>query len=341
MLSTKTPNKPPTKFDHHVVLFPTRPATNVLTQSVIPLAAPVAEPSVRGHLGRVGRRTVRDVVVLEVAGRLSDVVHELDLAIQMALAELPRGVVCDLSAVFEGADPAAVQMLATAGRYVRDWAGIPVAVACPDPALRATLAADPLGGHLIVTASLFSAVSMVMVKPTLAVRRLRLAPHPTAPRGSRTFAARTLQEWGLDSLTLSAGLVLSELVTSSTRNATTDIHVSIGLGIRAIRLTVRDNSPVLAHQHANPWNLPGSKPTAAAALSRAYGTLPTADGGKVAWAVINATTPHPLTSPPDPHPVGKPAAVPRTSHVVQVSRFGRGFSGKPFGATVERRGRAF
>ena len=37
--------------------------------------------------------------------------------------------------------------------------GTPVAVACPDRQVRGVRAAYPLGGHLIVTASLFSAVS--------------------------------------------------------------------------------------------------------------------------------------------------------------------------------------
>jgi hypothetical protein len=33
--------------------------------------------------------------------------------------------------------------------------------------------------------------------------------------------------------------------------------------------------------------------TVAAALCRAFGVLPTAAGGKVVWAVLNAARPHP------------------------------------------------
>ena len=93
---------------------------------------------------RVRKHVTRQVVILEVADRLSNVVEELDLAIQLALADGPRGVVCDLSAVFEGAEPAAVAVLATAVRHVRDWPGIPVAVACPDPQVREALRTHPL-----------------------------------------------------------------------------------------------------------------------------------------------------------------------------------------------------
>ena len=96
-------------------------------------------------------------------------------------------MVCDLAAVSEGAEPGAVEVLAGLGRHVRDWPGIPVAVACPDPQVREALAAHPVGGQLIVTASLFPAVSAVLATPALAVEWLHLAPHPTAPRASRDF----------------------------------------------------------------------------------------------------------------------------------------------------------
>jgi len=236
-------------------------------------------------------------VVLEVAGRLSDVVQDLDRAIQLALADVPRGVVCDLSSVLEGADPAAVEVLASVGRHVRDWSGIPVAVACPDPQVRAALAAHPLGVHLIVTASLFSAVSVVLTTPELVVEKLRLAPHPTAPRASRNFVTRTLPGLGLGRLDLAANLMVTELVTNSTMHATTDVEVSIAWNLGALRLTVRDDSPALPRWRYTRWDMSGPRLTAVADLSRAFGVLPTADGGKLAWAVLNAARPRPLTSP--------------------------------------------
>src|SRR5680860_1179421 len=52
--------------------------------------------------------------------------------------------------------------------------------------------------------------------PAPAVERLRLAPHPTAPRASRDFVTRTLLDWGLGRAISSASLVVSELVTNST-----------------------------------------------------------------------------------------------------------------------------
>ncbi len=162
-----------------------------------------------------------------MTGRLGDVVEDLDRAIQVALAEGPRGVVCDLSAVVEDAEPGALEMLATAGRHVRDWPGTPVAVTCPDPQVRNALSVHPLGSYLFVTESMFTAVSMVLATPALVVEQLRLAAHPSAPRAAREFVTRTLRDWQLDRISPFASLVVSELVASSSIAAGTDIDLTL------------------------------------------------------------------------------------------------------------------
>ncbi|HEY8619069.1 MAG TPA: hypothetical protein VIM01_03220 [Dermatophilaceae bacterium] len=246
---------------------------------------------------RIRTHVVRGVVVLDVAGHLHDVAQDLDRAIQMALAEGPRGVVCNLSATLEDSQPDAVEMLAMAGRHVRDWPATPVAVASPDPRVRETLSAHPLGGHLIVAAAMLTALSAVLSTRTPVVEWLRLAPHPTAPRASRDFVSRTLLDWGLGRVIPSASLVVSELVTNSTMYAGTDISVSVVWNKGALRLTVRDNSPRLPHLRHSALDLHGRGLTIVAGLSRAFGVLPTSDGGKVVWAVLDAPRPGRSTTP--------------------------------------------
>ena len=274
--------------DHEVALFRAQPVAH------LPTEASGQSSGAGGARTKVRTHAIRQVVVLEVGGRLADVVEDLDLAIQLALAEGPRGVVCDLSVVFEGADPESVELLATAGRHVRDWPGTPVAVACPDRQVREALRAHPLGGQLIVTASILPAVSAVLATPVLAVEWLRLAPHPTASRASRNFVGRVLSEWGLDALVHSASLVVSELVTTSTIQAGTDITLSVAWNPGALRLTVRDDSPDPPRQWYSELDLQGRGLSVVAGLARADGFLPTAEGGKVVWAVLNV----PLTSVP-------------------------------------------
>jgi len=224
-----------------------------------------------------------------VTGRLGDVVEDLDRAIQVALAEGPRGVVCDLSAVVEDAEPGALEMLATAGRHVRDWPGTPVAVACPDPQVRHALSVHPLGSHLLVTESMFTAVSAVLATPALVVEQLRLTAHPTAPRAAREFVTRTLRDWQLDRISPFASLVVSELVASSSIGAGADIDLTLSWNLGALRVTVGDHGPALPGQRPSSLDLHGRGLTAVVAgRSRTFGVLPTADGGKVVWAVLEA-----------------------------------------------------
>ena len=247
---------------------------------------------------REGTRTraIRNVMVVEAVGRLSDVAEDLDQAIQMALADGPRGVVCDLSNVHGGPDPVAVEALAMAGRHVRDWPGLPIAVSCSDPGVREALRAHPLGGHLIVSPSLFSAVSDVLATPALPVERLRLAAHPTAPRASRDFVTRTLLGWRLGRAIPFASLVVSELVSSSAINAGTDIDLSVSWNLGALRLAVRDHGPALVGQPRSVLDLRSPGLPVVAGLSRTFGFLPTADSGQVVWAVLDAPRSRPSSS---------------------------------------------
>lgn len=279
-------------FDHHVVRFPTRtvgPTPDAPAQDPARLPAADGQSKVKTYL-------VRQVAILEVSGQLGDVVEELDRAIQLALAEGPHGVVCDLSAALSGARPVAMEVLATAGRHVRDWPGIPVAVASPDPRVREALRAQPLGRHLIVTPSLFSAVTAVRAVPALDVRAKRLRPHPTAPRAARQFVTRTLLDWHLGRVLPFASLVVSELVANSADDAGTEIDLSMAWDQDALRLTIRDHGPALPGQHPAPLDLIGRRLTLIAGLSRAFGVLPTADGGKLVWAVLDAPRATPSTN---------------------------------------------
>jgi len=277
---------------------------------------------------RTRRHDIREVAILQVAGQLSEVAKELDRAIQLALADGPRGVVCDLSGVLQSADPVAVEVLATAGRHVRDWPGIPVSVVCPDPRVLEALRVHPLGGHLMVTESMFTAVSAVLATPALTVQSRRLAPHPTAPRAARDFVTRTLLDWRLGRAIPFASRVVSELVSSSTVNAGTDMDVSVVWDRGALRLTVRDLGPALPGRLPSGLDLHGRALTVVAGLSRAFGVLPSVDGGKVAWAVLDAVRPQPSCR--------RIRSMPVTYQESPVFTDGRGLTELPFCAGSTR-----
>lgn len=288
-----------TDFDHRVFLFPTRSVHRFPNEFLTRDGGHPSDGSRERHTAsptsarapeiKVRTRARRGVVVLEFFGPLSDAVQDLDRAIQLALAEGPRGVVCDLSSVRAGGTPDAVEALGSVGRHVRSWQGVPVAVACPDPVLRAALVDHPLGEHLIVTASRDSALLAVQATPPLAVERLRLGPCPTAAqRAALDFVTQTLPHWGLESIVLAAGLVLSELVGCSNLEAGAEIELSFAKSLGALRVSVRGGGPDLPpkpYSHDDPI---GRRLSVVAVLSRAHGVLPASDGRKVVWAVLKA-----------------------------------------------------
>lgn len=274
-----------TGVNEHLVAFPTRRTDHVPTK-LHPHST--VRPSAEKR-AQFRTRTTRQVLVAEVAGLLRDIVLDLDYTIQMALAEKFRGVICDLSGVVADDDPVALEVLATAGRHVRDWPGIPVAVACPDPRVREALRAHLLGCHLIVTESLPEAINAVLATPALNAKRLRLAPAQTAPKAAREFVTRTLRNhWRLGSVIPFADLVVSELVADSMMDTDTGIEVSIVWDRGALRLTVRSDGPALPGPGPSNLEMHQQRLSVVALLSRTFGVLPTADGGSLMWAVLEA-----------------------------------------------------
>jgi hypothetical protein len=197
-------------------------------------------------------------------------------------------------------------------------------MACPDAQVREALRAHPLGVHLIVTESLFLAVSAVLATPTLSAERLRLAPHPTAPRASRDFVTRTLLGWQLNGLAPVASLVVSELVTRSSIEAGTEIDLSVVWNLGALRLTVRDHGPSRPGRPQTGLEVHEQGLTLVAALSRSFGILPTADGGKVVWAVLDAPRPPPAAHH-QPADGGQEVLMPNRARALAEQSSGRTF----------------
>ena len=97
----------------------------------------------------------------------------------------------------------------------------------------------------------------------------------------------------MDPISPFASLVVSELVANSSMSAGSDIDLSVTWNLGALRLTVRDHGPALPGQRPPAPDLQGRGLTAVVAgRSRTFGALPTADGGKVVWAVLEAPRQH-------------------------------------------------
>jgi hypothetical protein len=121
---------------------------------------------------------------------------------------------------------------------------------------------------------------------------MQLSPQVTASRVARDFVSRTCLDWGLAPAIASACLVVSELVTNGLRHAVTDMDLSLACHGGTLRLALRDRSDFpLRPQEADPDSVGGRGLALVGACSRAWGVLPTADGGKVVWAVLDVRMP--------------------------------------------------
>jgi len=85
-------------------------------------------------------------------------------------------------------------------------------------------------------------------------------------------------------------------VLSSTINAGTEIDLSMVWDRGALRLTVADHGRAVPGLLTPGFDLHGRGLTVVAGLSKAFGVLPTTDGGKVVWAVLDAPGLGPSTS---------------------------------------------
>jgi anti-sigma regulatory factor (Ser/Thr protein kinase) len=247
--------------------------------------------SARAALGSQGQVTAyrhRGVWLIEVDGDFADVSQDVDLAIQFALAEIPKGVVCSLMHPPGAAGAAGlVEALASAGRHVRRWPGTPIVVVCPDSATSAALARHPDGRLLTQSSSLLQAWAWISAHALEHTAQLHLGCDALTARTARQFLSRTCVMWDLSQHLASGPVIVSELVTNAVQHAGGEVDVFLAEYAGSLRIAVRDRdgaspvTPVLDLE-----SLRGRGLRIVETLAQSSGALPAAGGGKLVWAVL-------------------------------------------------------
>jgi hypothetical protein len=163
------------------------------------------------------------------------------------------------------------------------------------------------------------------------VERLQLTSHPTSPCASRDFVTRTLLGWRLGRVIPVASLVVSELVAGSSARAGSEMDLSVAWNLGALRLAVRDHGPARPDQPHRVADVQERGLCVVAGLLGTVGTLPTADGGQVVWAVLDAPRPRTWTRGAQPGRVTESLDSPGFAD-------GRGLTELPFCALPSRGG---
>jgi anti-sigma regulatory factor (Ser/Thr protein kinase) len=240
------------------------------------------------RLEPVSVKGVGTVLVLDVRGRLAEAAEPAYFSVLLGLAEEPAAVVCDVAGVTGPVDPESVALLASLGVEVEQWPGVPIAVVCPDRLLREALAARPDSRHLMVESERQPVLRRLLGRQSASMVRMSLEPDPRSAGAAREAVARACDRWGMSSVSASATLVVSELVTNALPHAGSDVGLSVARSGRRLRIAVRDASSLRPQpQPVEPSRPRGRGLLLVAALADAWGVLPTSDGGKVVWAVLH------------------------------------------------------
>jgi hypothetical protein len=224
--------------------------------------------------------------------------------ILMLLAQQPRELVCDLTEITR-ASPELLEVLRAVARHQSEWPGTPVGIACGDPRVQRQVMRETAGGRLVVGTSQPVVEAMLAAVPPAEHATTTLEPGLTAPRSARAFVARACLRWQARSVIGHACLVTSELVTNVVLHADTPARLTVSRCPGRLRVAVQDGDEV---RPATTWTaspettLKGSGRglLLVSSVCRAWGVYPTADDGKIVWAVLDDTSdaPDPTRRPP-------------------------------------------
>jgi anti-sigma regulatory factor (Ser/Thr protein kinase) len=113
------------------------------------------------------------------------------------------------------------------------------------------------------------------------------AASAAAPRAARHFVAQTLRQWGAGKVAVDAELVVTELATNAVVHARSGFTVAISDRGDAVRISVRDTSPLAAADPRFPLAAaPATGLGMVAAVAREWGTQLLGDEGKTVWAEL-------------------------------------------------------
>jgi anti-anti-sigma regulatory factor/anti-sigma regulatory factor (Ser/Thr protein kinase) len=227
------------------------------------------------------------LAVVTVRGRFDlDDTPRFRTALLKCLAEQPRALLVDLSAMELGEDTA-LALFTAVTRQAGRWPGAPILLCGPAPHVAELLGRGGYGGVAVrpgVEQARREVAAGTVAPPSLSDRLLPIAGAVRLARDVVTEACRT---WALPELVGPASLVVSELVANGVEHAGTMMTVQITRRTRHVYVAVRDSSaaePVI--NRAGGLAERGRGLMLVDAVAAQWGWLPTEDG-KIVWAALH------------------------------------------------------
>jgi hypothetical protein len=209
-----------------------------------------------------------------------------DSVIKAAL-DGPSAVIVDVSDL---STPAVTAWTAfTSARWhVSTWPDVPVILLCSNPVERARIRRAGITRYVPVVADTAAAITEIDDGHRLRRRaRTELDASPASLRAARRFTADCLSTWERGDLILTASTVVTVFVDNVLAHTLSRPVVLIEAAEGSVTVAVSDTDrrPAVRHELSEAGAHTVSGLAVVTALSRAWGSSPTADG-KTVWALI-------------------------------------------------------
>jgi hypothetical protein len=226
-----------------------------------------------------------DVTVVRPTGRLDLSTYPTlrDGLLKIAVDE-PVGLVVQLGDAFEFGSDGLASVFSSVWMRISEWPGVPLVVAAESASHRATMVASGVHRFVRHFATLPDAVVALGSPPPRRRDLLELPPALIASRLSRRFVKDTCERWSAADVVDDALVVTSELVENAVRHTASGPRLRLELRPGQLSIAVRDSDPTPPALR-EPDDRGGHGLPLVAAVSRVWGTAPSADG-KVVWAVL-------------------------------------------------------
>ena len=135
---------------------------------------------------------------------------------------------------------------------------------------------------------LTEALAAVERPPHRRFHRVPLPQSPTAPLMARAVVREVCSLWDVAGLADDAVLVVSELVENAVRHACSESVLRVELRPSGLSLAVRDHDPTTPTlMNPGTYELGHRGVQLVDRICKAWGCVPSSDGGKIVWAVLD------------------------------------------------------
>lgn len=207
-------------------------------------------------------------------------------ALLKCVADEPSGVIVQLDRTTV-VTPLALSVFGVVARKASDWPGLQVLLVVRPGRTRELLRRSAVDRFVPTFALVAEAVRALSGAPARQMASVELPPASGSPASARRFVAETLRSWQIDGLLNDACLIVSELVENAILHGRSAASLRLELRRGLLTVAVRDTSSVPPSLlEPGTARIGGRGIFLVDAMSKAWGTAPTWDGGKVVWAVL-------------------------------------------------------